>query len=482
MAACAIAVVAAGLLLPAAALETRSGFSGSRLSAVAHEVASFNNAYDYSHHGQDWVQGSCSSRERQSPVDLQPSTTSPSSDFLYMYSPLQSEFPIYNNGHTLSADLVGLGVGGITFDGSWYNLLNVNVHAASEHTFGGAQKPLELHLVHKRHDNDQLLVVAVLFDCQRQPTFLQTSAEYRRAGYVPPPDTDANYNPTVQALLSVAPPTSGAKVLTTPSLGAPFDLVALLQGGTFIEYAGSTTAPPCAELVTWLVRRETLMVSDAQAQLLHTVIYSTTSGKGNFRAVMPMNGRQTAIRRAVAEVASAAAMKVDVPGASGQPGREYRAMQWAKDALRISKSAVDYVKDLDQRELAAARARMDIFAPLTTSQATITSTPAPVVTMAASAPAAAMGPQDMQAAVRQMAGLISQAANEAVASAVHQISAEARTAAFSAAKDAADAAQSQFAAASKAQAPSPAPPAAPKTPAWLSALAPAGWVQARIAN
>ena len=37
----------------------------SRLRAGAGDLA-----FDYSHHGEDWVQGSCASRERQSPIDF----------------------------------------------------------------------------------------------------------------------------------------------------------------------------------------------------------------------------------------------------------------------------------------------------------------------------------------------------------------------------------------------------------------------------
>ena len=45
------------------------------------------------------------------------------------------------------ADFSGLGYGGVTYENSWYNLLNVNLHAESEHTFSGVHKPMELHMV-----------------------------------------------------------------------------------------------------------------------------------------------------------------------------------------------------------------------------------------------------------------------------------------------------------------------------------------------
>merc|ERR1719277_2180808 len=70
-------------------------------------------------------------------------------------------FDMQNNGRTYSADLGGMGYGGIAHEDAWYDLMNVNVHAVSEHTVAGQHTPAELHIVHKRFDGDALLIVAV---------------------------------------------------------------------------------------------------------------------------------------------------------------------------------------------------------------------------------------------------------------------------------------------------------------------------------
>merc|ERR1719456_980384 len=82
-------------------------------------------------------------------------------------------FDIMNNGHALTANLAGQGYGGVTYDNAFYQLMNINLHAQSEHTFRGLHKPVELHMVHKKSDSDALLVVAVPLDAATSPVFLQ---------------------------------------------------------------------------------------------------------------------------------------------------------------------------------------------------------------------------------------------------------------------------------------------------------------------
>ncbi len=149
------------LALGASALNLKRG-KGSVTATV--EVDAQGLAFDYSHHGQDWIQGVCSSRERQSPINFADLTAPVSGKLSYSYQSIQSSFEVANNGHSISADLMGLGYGGITYENSWYNLMNINFHAVSEHTFMGQHLPLEMHLVHKKYDSDALLVVAVPFN------------------------------------------------------------------------------------------------------------------------------------------------------------------------------------------------------------------------------------------------------------------------------------------------------------------------------
>jgi len=340
-------------------------------------------AYDYSKHGQDWMAGNCASRSRQSPIDL-PLNVPVGGTFAYKYNPIVSPFEIMNNGHAFSADFSGEGYGGITYENAWYNLLNINVHSLSEHTCNGEQKPLELHMVHKRSDGEALLIVAVSVESPlltglalkratqaAHPGFLQVNASqvplWPRAagsGYAEPVATEPGFNPTLQAFLKTPPPPINMKIRVPADSAHSFDLNALMGGGDFYDYAGSLTAPPCAEIATWLVRKEPLQASDLQVLYLHDAIYKTTADYGNFRSIMPLNGRILGMRKGILEdLAPTAAPPVTVPNVPAQSDREYRAMKWAQDAMTIANHATAYVKDLDSRIRGAAQAHANALAP-----------------------------------------------------------------------------------------------------------------------
>jgi len=366
------AAVLADLLVSAGAAQLRSGSVNSE--------GFFS--YDYSKHGQDWMAGSCSSRSRQSPIDLPP-TAPVTGTFAFKYNPIRAPYEVVNNGHAFSADVAGLGYGGITYDNAWYNLLNINVHAMSEHAWGGVRKPLELHLVHKRYDGEALLIIAVAIEAANPPAavakFLQVNgtssvglrkakkAPYMSAGadstYSAPLASEPNFNPQVQMFLKVEPPAVNMKVRMPADNMNPLMLNDLMQGGAFYEYAGSLTAPPCAEIATWLVRKDALMASDKQVAYLHDAVYKSTADFGNYRALMPVNGRAVNMRQALLEdLPPAAKPAVQLPGRPQQSDREFRAMKWAMDAMTIAKSSTDYIKDLDTRLRNAALAHAEALA------------------------------------------------------------------------------------------------------------------------
>merc|ERR1719172_585383 len=207
------------------------------------------------------------------------------------------------------------------------------------------------------------------------------------------------------------------------------DLNKLIEGGTYFEYAGSLTAPPCSELVTWFVRRDAIRASTSQYRLLKDALYKTTAGFGNYREVMPLNGRVVAVRQAVQEDPPPKAPEMSIPlGPNPRTDREFRAMKWAKDALEVATGATNYIRDLDQRLRKAALAHARALAPDLTG---MISTPAPPT----AAPTGPGGPSasDIEATASHMAKTISEAAGEAIAEAKAQISAEAKKAADAAA-------------------------------------------------
>jgi len=408
----------------------------------------------------DWMSGSCSSTMRQSPVDLPPKAKTVGA-FQYKYAPVTEPFDLLNNGHSFSADFAGLGCGGLTYNDAWYDLLNVNVHAVSEHAWGGVKKPLELHLVHKHYATEALLIVAVAFESATPPTkFQQVSsnsslrktgkkgplfAPYAGAGSTEPPSGDADFNPTLQAFLKLQPPAVNTKVSVPVGRDAKqqFDFNTLLSangGAEFYEYAGSLTAPPCAEIVTWLVRKDTLKASDKQVAYLHDAVYKTTADFGNWRQVMPLNGRIITMRQGMLEdLPPTAAPSVPSFGEPEESDREFQAMKWAMDAMKISKGATDYIKDLDNRLRNAAEAHSEALAPGLEPL-----NPAAHVVAVGSAEAEQARMQNaleaqvaMQDTAKTMAKKLAEVAREEVEDATKQISGKSKEIAIQAAREAA---------------------------------------------
>jgi carbonic anhydrase len=430
--------------------------------------SSSNFNFDYHRHGEDWVQGSCASRARQSPIDFEDYQSPATGKLSYSYGMVKEEFDIGNNGHSISGQLAGKGYGGITYENAFYNLMNINFHAVSEHTFRGMHKPLEIHLVHKKSDSDALLVVAVPVEAptpigkehagtvsiQNAGGFLQRSnrswasapapaaagqgpiqnlnvpqpGDYK----IPSPDLPS-HNPTLQAFLRAKLPEPGQHLKATATELSPMDINLLLQGGTFLEYAGSLTAPPCSEIVTWFVRRDPVMASDDQVIILHDDLYKFSTAFGNYRTTMPLQNRPIQIRQAVKEEPPLQAPQMAIPlGPNPRTDREFRAMKWAKDALAIAQHSQNYIRDLDSRLRNAAIAHANALAPDLMPD------------YVKSGGAGALpepheeGPQpiDIAKTAESMAKSIAASAKEAIADATRQISIEAKAAAAVAAKEA----------------------------------------------
>lgn len=362
--------------------------------------------------------------------------------------------------------------------------------------------PLELHLVHKRYDGDALLIIAVAVESPLltgaamlaaavgeaaahgpgNPAFLQVNNTRQipgnpfltyangaqpvasgsvHPGYVAPPATDPMFNPMMQAFLQEAPPPVNMKVRVQADAAHSFNLNTLMQGGQFYEYAGSLSAPPCAEIVTWLVRKDTIKASDKQVMYLHDAIYKTTADFGNYRSLMPLNGREITMRQAsMEEPPLVPAPVVQMPGKPAQSDREFRAMKWAMDAMTIAKSATDYVKDLDSRLRNAAQAHANALAPqlepLTVhgkvvvpgGEGAVQGAKGAVGTGAvdglvqplgaAGAQGGAQSPLEMQKTAETMARTLASAAREEIEDATKEISKRSKEVALEAAREAAN--------------------------------------------
>jgi len=268
--------------------------------------------------------------------------------------------------------------------------------------------------------------------------------------YVEPPSGDADFNPTLQAFLKVQPPGVNMKASVPATAQSFFELNPLLQGANFYEYAGSLTAPPCAEIATWLVRTDVIKASDKQVLYLHDAIYKANADFGNYRILMPLSSRTVSMKQSTLEdPPKQSRPDVPMPGSPQQSDREFRAMKWSMDAMTIAKGATNYIKDLDTRMRNAAQAHADALAsrldPLTIDGKLLgpggtpsvangrtfkmADSPLPTFQMA--------GPIPMENVAQSMAGALAEAARGEVEDATRQISEQSKVLAMEAAKQAA---------------------------------------------
>lgn len=262
--------------------------------------------------------------------------------FFFKYDRAEKPLVIQNNGHTISTDLKGHGLGSITHEGFIFDVLSVNFHVHSEHTFKGETAPLELHIVHREPETDHVLVVAIPFvEVPASSAFLQRSGRGLRGGQhggqpmeadtdrdiardiadeagmsnkeedqiMPgksdgpkrPKPSDPGFSEALANLITYPLPLDGEQAFI-PLRAGPVDLITPLIGGAtkmpqgFFQYRGSLTAPPCSEAVTWLVRKEPLIAARSQIELLRMGIMQANSNFNNARSVMPLMGRHILYR------------------------------------------------------------------------------------------------------------------------------------------------------------------------------------------
>ena len=148
----------------------------------------------------------------------------------------------------------------VMFNGTQFNLAQFHGHAASEHTLGGEQSPLELHFVHVS-DANELLVVGVL---------IEEGAENENYTSF---WTEENFFTTQTE--DVRERAAGTHDLTT----------LLPIGETLYQYGGSLTTPPCSEGVNWNVFTESIEMSADQLALFTDIF------DNNYRPIQELNDR-----------------------------------------------------------------------------------------------------------------------------------------------------------------------------------------------
>jgi hypothetical protein len=325
--------------------------------------------------------------------------------------------------------------------------------------------------VHKRYDGDALLVVAIGVEgsvpLPPQPMLLEMNASSKKrlrkqmppptmplptnTMYLAPPPIEPNFNSDLQMFLAVEPPPISMKIQVPASPANKFNLNNLLQGSLYYDYAGSLTAPPCAETVTWLVRKDPIKASDRQIFYFRGVISAITAGMGNYRSLMPLMGRFVNMRQGIADDKPLQASPAINLQGNQKTNREDRAMRWAKDAMTIARTATNYVKDLDSRLRTAAQAHANALAPQIEPLVIGGQLIAPADAVEQSERAAnqsavpvpsslnyMMGRAEMEKTAQTMARTLADEARKEIEDASVEINEQARAAAMAAAKEAAN--------------------------------------------
>ena len=183
----------------------------------------------------------------------------------------QGEVQVLNNGHTV--EFLYQGGSSLTVDRNLYEVAQFHFHTPSEHSVrGGAQFPVEMHIVH-RDAQGRLAVVGVMIREGNRNSALPNT---RRWGQLLPREPGMVYE-----------------------LEEGIDLGALLPADKRnYRYRGSLTTPPCSEDVLWIVMAAPIEVSRGQLRELREALsqlqFASRTGTNN-RPTQPRNGRAIAL-------------------------------------------------------------------------------------------------------------------------------------------------------------------------------------------
>ena len=348
--------------------------------------------WEFSHksRGADWREGRCPVGNYQSPIDLphfdvDAVNNEPKKSFSYRYQSYGEPIKVRNTGHGLSVDLLGTGIGGVTFDGHWYDALAINFRARGEHTFEGRRPMGEVQIVHKKEDSPTLLVTAFPLTAEVDP-----EQQIEPVAMVDHPDrvlfvgqngTDVSEEQYLDALAPIIG-TQGMESyaedhvleglvyaldthMPAPHITqnveynplAPFDLNFWFDnsgtgaGETFLHYYGSLTTPPCAEDVHWLVRGDPIRISNDQMRSIFGSLTSIVPG-GNYRAIHPKGHREvtTILAQQGPERSDDQLPYTKNPPKRADPtSRAEKVNMIVADAVNHAKTTTEYMEKVDAR-------------------------------------------------------------------------------------------------------------------------------------
>ena len=197
----------------------------------------------------------CKAGKSQSPIDIRKTGKAklPALKFNYKATALN----VKNNGHTLQVDYAP---GSTLMVGKdKYKLLQLHFHTPSEHKRHGRLRPMEVHFVHA-NDKGQLAVVGIFMRLGKKP------------------------NALFAKILKNAPAKTGKNQVK----GAMVNAKGLHAShmGTYYNYSGSLTTPPCSEGVRWFVMKNSVRVTAKQVAAFKKFFNNTN------RPVQALNGRK----------------------------------------------------------------------------------------------------------------------------------------------------------------------------------------------
>lgn len=197
----------------------------------------------------------CGGGPYQSPVGLAKSdAVAYHTELHFNYEP--SEFHAFNNGHTVQLN-TEKSDDRLEVNGHSYKLIQLHLHAPSEHVLEGKQYPMEIHFVHI-DEFEHLAVVGLL---------VEVGAE----------------NQLLKPLFDDMP-THGGEHIDKKDVAV--DLGHLIPDEVhFMHYLGSLTTPPCTENVQWFVLETPVEFSESQVQKFLDVVHE------NSRPTQPQNNR-----------------------------------------------------------------------------------------------------------------------------------------------------------------------------------------------